>query len=229
MDEAQEYKKDTISPFMEPTFLWCDLTSSFSTLYHIIGIPILEMRKQGSKEIDKWQNYHWNPGVLPLDPTSGCSLYKLPDKPPWHLCLPTSCCACPLPADLLSRAKLGVETPFARDSSSEKLEVKVWWLLNIMEMKHSSCFIFQFPPRLNMRPNSSWLYCVFTVWHIFTFQTNAFPICLWVLCGTPLRSPPRKGSVYSSFVGLFLCWLLLNLYPKGFNKQFTEKLLCPGY
>lgn len=63
-------------------------------------------------------------------------------------------CVSPLPGGLPTscrslRSKARNENPFAQASSSEKLGVKVWWLLNTMEMKHS-CFIFRF------HPDSTW-------------------------------------------------------------------------
>lgn len=80
-------------------------------------------------------------------------------------------CVCPLPAHL-SGAKPGVETPSAQASSSEVLGVKAQGCYTV-EMKCSSRFIFQFPPRLNIRLN-----CVFTARYFFTFQMNALTICL---------------------------------------------------
>lgn len=85
-------------------------------------------------------------------------------------------CASPLPAGLPTSCwSLRSGNTFAQAYSSEKLGMKVWWL------KHNGneafLFYFQVPPRLNMRLNSNWLYCVFTIWYIFTFQANVFTVC----------------------------------------------------
>lgn len=112
-------------------------------------------------------------------------------------------CACPLP--LLSQEPKE-EKPLLLRPPLESQGLKVQWVSHTVEMKHSFCFIFQFPPRLNMRLN-----CVFTARSFFTFQMNAFTICLWFLCGKSLSSPLRSGIVYHLFVGLFLYWLFIQL------------------
>lgn len=61
-----------------------------------------------------WQNDHWNQVSWLRMPNSGCSLYKVPDKPLRHLCLPTSC----WPAHFLLsflRSKAGSRNTFCSD------------------------------------------------------------------------------------------------------------------
>lgn len=67
-DKAQEIKKDTISLSVRPALSWYGLPSSLHDFEHVINSPILEMKKRDFKAIGKWQNYHWRPGVPPLDP-----------------------------------------------------------------------------------------------------------------------------------------------------------------
>lgn len=101
-------------------------------------------------------------------------------------------CACPLPAHLPG-AKLGVEAAFARPPPLG-VGVKARWLFYTVGMRHSSCFIFQFPPRPNMRLNWG-----FTV-RDFTFQTSAFAICLGFSVAN-LPPPLRRGHCLR-----LLCW-----------------------
>lgn len=115
--------------------------------------------------------------------------------------LPTSCCS-----SLRSKAR----------SSNTFCSGLLWKarsdgpVTDTVEMKHS-CFIFQ------LYPDSTWDWIqtgLIVFWQYDTsshFKLMLSPT-LWLLCDTPLRSPP-KGIVYLSFVGLFFCWLLLNLYP----------------
>lgn len=135
--------------------------------------------------------------------------------------------ACPLPSDLFSGAKLGVGTPFAQTTSSEKLGVKVWWLLNTMgecRGRRSSLVLFS-----SSHPDSTWdnsnsLYCVFARWYIFPFHANAFTSCLWYLCGKLRSLTPH------SFVALFpLLTFIQHVSQMVQSTIFREKLLCPGY
>lgn len=134
--------------------------------------------------------------------------------------------ACPLPADLLSGAKLGAGTPSAQASSSEKLGVTVW-CINTTETKHP-CFIFRF------HPDSTWD-CIQTGFIVFLQcdTSSHFKLMLSpTVCDcfvAKLSDLPRERALFTSPLLAFASVDFYSTYIPVRLTIFREKLLCLGY
>lgn len=95
----------------------------------------------------------------------------------------------------------------------------------LVTVKHNGdeAFLFYFPVSTQTQQESGFI--VFLQYDTSSrFKLILSPsVCDFSVADFSDLPQERAFIVYHSFVGLFICWLLLSLYPRGFNQQYLQR------